>query len=163
MRAGLLPHPVMTLLITFLWVVVVSRFTLGSLVMGLMVGLAIPLLVRSFWTERPVMRRPLLALALLARVLLDIVVANVEVARLVLGPTARLRPASLELPLALSSPYVATILASIISLTPGTVSVDIDMEGRRLLVHALNAPDPEATIATIKRRYEAPLKEIFGC
>lgn len=163
MRAGLLPHPVMTLLITFLWVVVVSRFTLGSLVMGLMVGLAIPLLVRGFWTERPVMRRPLLALALLARVLLDIVVANIEVARLVLGPTARLRPAHLELPLALSSPYVATILASIISLTPGTVSVDIDMEGQRLLVHALNAPDPEATIATIKRRYEAPLKEIFGC
>lgn len=163
MSARLLPHPVMTLLITGLWVVVVSRFTLGSLVMGLLVGLLVPQLVRAFWTERPAMRRPALALALTGRVLLDIVVANVEVARLVLGPVAQLRPAWLELPLEVSSPYVATILASIVSLTPGTVSVEIDMAARRLLIHALNAPDPAAAIATIKRRYEAPLKEIFGC
>ncbi len=163
MSARLLPHPLMTLLIAGLWVVVVARHTPGSLVMGLLVGLVVPVLVRGFWTDRPVARRPRRALALGVRVLADIVVANVEVARLVLGPVKRLRPALLEVPLDLSSPYVATILASIVSLTPGTVSVDIDMAGRRLLVHALHAPDPEAVIATIRRRYEAPLKEIFGC
>lgn len=163
LRTGLLPQPLMTLLIIFLWVVIVSRFTLGSLVMGALVGLVVPLLVRAFWVDRPVMRRPLLALGLLARVLGDIVVANIEVARLVLGPTARLRPTWLDLPLEIESPYVATILCSIVSLTPGTVSVDIDMAGRRARIHALNAPDPEAAIATIKRRYEAPLKEIFRC
>lgn len=162
-RERLLPQPVISLLIVFLWLVVVSRFTLGSLVMGTIVGLLVPLLVRNFWVDRPVMHRPLLALGLFARVLGDIVVANVEVARLVLGPPGRLRPAFLELPLEISSPYVATILASIVSLTPGTVSIDIDMDRRLVLIHALNAPDPEAAVAAIKRRYEAPLKEIFGC
>jgi multicomponent K+:H+ antiporter subunit E len=58
---------------------------------------------------------------------------------------------------------VATILASIITLTPGTVSVDIDQERHMLLVHALDVTDVPAAIDTIKRRYEAPLKEIFGC
>ncbi|MFQ3665975.1 MAG: Na+/H+ antiporter subunit E [Sphingomonadaceae bacterium] len=163
MIARLLPNPVVTLVITLLWLVIVSRFTFGSLVMGLVVGLLVPLYVQAFWTERPVLRRPLLALKLLGRVLLDIVTANIEVARLVLGPTGRLHPAFLRVPLDLESPYVATIFGSIMSLTPGTVSVEIDMEAREVLVHALNAPDPDAIVATVKRRYEAPLKEIFGC
>ena len=50
-----------------------------------------------------------------------------------------------------------------ITLTPGTVSVDIDQERHMLLVHALDVTDVPAAIDTIKRRYEAPLKEIFGC
>jgi multicomponent K+:H+ antiporter subunit E len=50
-----------------------------------------------------------------------------------------------------------------VSLTPGTVSIDIDRATRMLRVHALNVADEAELIATIKRRYEAPLKEVFGC
>ena len=100
---------------------------------------------------------------LVLRVLWDIVVANLEVARLVLGPSDRLHPAFIELPLDIDEPFVATVLASIITLTPGTVSVDIDRDRRMLLVHALDVTDIPAAIDTIKRRYEAPLTEIFGC
>jgi multicomponent K+:H+ antiporter subunit E len=58
---------------------------------------------------------------------------------------------------------VATLLGSIVSLTPGTVSVEIERERKVLLVHALDADDPPGLIATIKSRYEAPLKEVFRC
>ena len=54
-----------------------------------------------------------------------------------------------------------TMLTSIISLTPGTVSADISNNGRSLLVHALDAPDPDAVRDEIKQRYESRLKEIF--
>ncbi|MCS6987618.1 MAG: Na+/H+ antiporter subunit E [Sphingomonadaceae bacterium] len=158
-----LPQPVLTFVIAGLWLVVVSSFTLNSLVMAGLVGIAIPLLVRGFWTDRPHLRRPLRALGLLGRVLVDILIANLQVARRVLGPLSRLRPAFVTIPLDVSSPYVATILGSIVSLTPGTVSVEIEMEARTMLVHALDAPDPQALVATVKTRYEAPLKEIFGC
>lgn len=163
MIARLFPHPVISFLVVVLWLVVVSSFTLGSLVMAGIVAVAIPILVRDFWTERPAMRRPLAALRLFVRVIADIVVANIEVARLVLGPVGRLQPAFVTVPLELESPYVATILGSIVSLTPGTVSIDLDPDSRTLFVHALNAPDEAALIAQIKQRYEAPLKEIFGC
>lgn len=163
MMARLLPQPVISVLIIVLWLAVVSSFTLGSLVMATIVAVAIPLLVQGFWTDRPAMRRPLSALLLFGRVLADIVMANIEVARLVLGPIHRLHPAFITVPLDLESPYVATILGSIVSLTPGTVSVDIDPEARTLFVHALNAPDEAALVRSIKSRYEAPLKEIFGC
>jgi multicomponent K+:H+ antiporter subunit E len=93
----------------------------------------------------------------------DIVVANLVVARQVLGPLDRIRPGFVEVPLDLDDPFIATILGGIVTLTPGTVSIDIDMERRILHVHALDVPDAQALITEIKARYEAPLKEMFGC
>jgi multicomponent K+:H+ antiporter subunit E len=74
-----------------------------------------------------------------------------------------LRPEFVEVPLDISHPFVATLLGSIVSLTPGTVSIEIDMDAKRMFVHALDVADREQLIATIKSRYEAPLKEIFAC
>jgi multicomponent K+:H+ antiporter subunit E len=163
MTTRLLPQPLLTVLIAGLWLIIVSRYTPGSALMGLLVGVIVPHLTGRFWRDTPTLRRPLLAGRLFLRVLFDILTANVEVARLVLGPVARLRPAFIEVPLAVSNPHVATILASIVSLTPGTVSVDIDLEAKLLLVHALDVGQGDALIASIKARYEAPLQEIFGC
>jgi multicomponent K+:H+ antiporter subunit E len=67
-----------------------------------------------------------------------------------------------------------TILASTVSLTPGTVSAEIYprepsftegkiSEQRFLLIHVLDLKDEQALINMIKQRYEAPLKEIFQC
>ncbi|MNN12634.1 Na(+)/H(+) antiporter subunit E [compost metagenome] len=93
--------------------------------------------------------------------LYDIVVANLQVARLVVGPTQTLRPAFVEIPLELTDDLPITILASVITLTPGTVSADLSADRRTLLVHGLDVPDPAGLVADIKARYEAPLKEIF--
>ncbi|MBE2211847.1 MAG: Na+/H+ antiporter subunit E, partial [Xanthomonadaceae bacterium] len=54
-----------------------------------------------------------------------------------------------------------TALASIISLTPGTLSVELTDSRRFLLVHCFDLQDADATIAEIKTRYESLLKEIF--
>jgi multicomponent K+:H+ antiporter subunit E len=109
------------------------------------------------------LRKPLKALGFFFLVCRDIVSANLVVARQVLGPMDRIRPGFVEVPLDLEDPFVATILGGIVTLTPGTVSIDIDMGRRVLHVHALDVPDPAALIAEIKTRYERPLKEMFGC
>ena len=59
------------------------------------------------------------------------------------------------------APEAITVLAGAITMTPGTVSSDLPSEGHNLLVHCLNAPDPEAVRDEIKQRYERRLKEIF--
>jgi multicomponent K+:H+ antiporter subunit E len=68
-----------------------------------------------------------------------------------------------RVPLDIHDDFPVTVLASVVSLTPGTVSADIDAERRYLLVHALSVTDTEALVDHIKARYEAPLKEIFAC
>jgi multicomponent K+:H+ antiporter subunit E len=55
------------------------------------------------------------------------------------------------------------MLASVISLTPGTVSADLSDDRKTLLVHGLNVVDEAAAVAEIKQRYEAPLLEVFTC
>ncbi len=90
-------------------------------------------------------------------------VANVVVAQLILFRRPEsLTPHFLVIPLDTRSPYAITILAGTITMTPGTVSADLDRDRRHLLVHALSIDDPEDAIRTIKQRYEAPLREIFG-
>jgi multicomponent K+:H+ antiporter subunit E len=130
---------------------------------GLALAVALPMATRGFWPGDVRLRRPLAGLRLLGIVLADIVTANLLVARQVLGPPEALRPGFLEVPLAIADPFVATLLGSIVSLTPGTVSIDIDRERGVLQVHALHVEDRAAAVAQIKSRYEARLKEAFGC
>ena len=159
----LVPQPVMTLAIIGLWMVLVWSPSLGNLLLASVLGLAIPWLTRRFWSDHPRVARPLLGIMLFVKVVGDILVANWQVARLIVGPLERLRPAFLEIPLGLDDPFVATLLGSIVSLTPGTVSIEIDRDRRVLLVHALDVEDRAEMVARIKSRYEVPLKEIFRC
>jgi multicomponent K+:H+ antiporter subunit E len=98
---------------------------------------------------------------LMAVVLRDIVLSNIQVARLILGPESRIRPGFVWIPLDIRNIYGITALASIITMTPGTLSCDLSEDRRYLLVHCLNLEDPAGTVAQIKQSYERPLMEIY--
>ena len=156
------PHPGLSVLLAVMWVVMVNDLTFGAAFLGLVVGVAVPIFTAAWWPGRPKVRF-LPATGYLALVVWDIVVANFEVAAIILfKPNRDLRPAWLAIPLELTSPEAITVFAGTISLTPGTVSSDVSACGNYLLVHALHAPDPDATIAQIKARYEARLLRIFA-
>ena len=70
--------------------------------------------------------------------------ANLQVTRLILlVPRDRLRSAFVTIPLELTSPEAITVLAGTITMTPGTLSAELSADGRSLLVHGLDVPDPE--------------------
>lgn len=163
MIARLLPRPFLSLTILALWLVLAPSISFAQVLLGGTLAIVVPLVTAPFWPEPLRVKRPLIGLRLFGVLLFDIVVANLVVARLVLGPRGRLRPCFIEVPLDIDDNFVATILGSIVALTPGTVAIDIDRERRALLVHVLDTGDPEALISLIKTRYEAPLKETFGC
>lgn len=158
-----LPHPVSSLALWIIWLMFNNTIAPAHILLGAILGIAIPWMTRAFWPEQLRLSHPLVALRLFFVVLYDIGVANVAVARLILGPVSALRPAFVELPLQLQSPYAISTLASIITLTPGTVSASLSEDRRTLLVHALDMADRDALIAEIRQRYEVPLKEIFEC
>jgi len=157
------PRPALSVAIFLLWAVLTNAASPGTLLLGALLATGLPFITRPFWPDAPRLASPGMALLLAARVAVDIVVANGVVARRVVGPLGRLKPAFVEVPLDLRDPFVATILGSIVSLTPGTVSIDVDQQRWVLSLHAFDAPDPDALIREIKQRYEAPLKEIFAC
>ncbi|WP_295456794.1 Na+/H+ antiporter subunit E [uncultured Thiodictyon sp.] len=157
----LLPHPILTPTITAVWLLLVNSLDPGQVLLGLFLGLAVPLFSLRFWPDRVQIRRPLTLLRFCGLVLYDIVAANLTVAWLILRGPARLRPGFVEVPLELTSELAISLLANTICLTPGTVSAWLSPDRRILLVHALDLADAGALIATVKTRYEAPLRQVF--
>ena len=157
-----LPHPVLTLVQTVVWMMLLNDFSMGGLLFGLFLGVVIPLITSQFWPARPRIRAYGRAFAYALLVFWDIAVANVQVARLILFRRVdQLHTCWIVVPLDLKSPEAITVLAGTITMTPGTVSCDLSADGRSLLVHCLDAPDAAETVRQIKDRYERRLKEIF--
>ncbi|EAQ04250.1 pH adaption potassium efflux system, PhaE subunit [Pseudooceanicola batsensis HTCC2597] len=158
----LIPHPLLSIMLTLVWLGLVNKITLGNLLLGLLLGLAVPMVTAPYWPNRPTLRRPLVAVKYILIVLWDIIVANVQVAIMILfKPRDAFRSRWITVPLELTSPEAITVLAGTITMTPGTVSAMLSADGRAILVHCLHTDDPEGDRDQIKRRYEGPLKEIF--
>lgn len=163
MMRRLVPRPALSFTLFLLWAALTNAASAGSMLLGLLLALALPRIVAPFWPDALRIRHPIAVLKFTARIAADIVLANWAVARRVVGPVAKLHPAFIDVPLDLRDPFAATVLGSIVSLTPGTVSIDVDRERWVLQVHALDAPDPEALVHQIKQHYEAPIREILSC
>jgi multicomponent K+:H+ antiporter subunit E len=161
-----LPHPLLSAVLLLAWLWLNNTIHPGHILLGSLLAGVIPYFTRQFWPEPIVVDRPLRVVQYVALVCYDIVIANLQLAVLILGPASRLRPAFVRVPLDLRTDFAITVLASTITLTPGTVSVDVEGDpagGRRLVVHALRCVDAEEMVQSIKRRYERRLQEILEC
>lgn len=154
------PQPWLSLVLFVTWQLLSDGISGGSLVLGLILAWAIPQMTHGFWPDRPAFIKSWRMPAYLLRVLKDIVIASFQIARLILS-TRKPRPAFVCYPLELEHPLAITILASTISLTPGTVSADVSDDNRILLIHALDAESDQEVIDAIHTRYEKPLLEMF--
>lgn len=156
-----IPSLPLTLTIIVFWLLMTDSFNLGQALLGLLLGLVVPLFAARLDREfaRIGSLRPLPKL--IATVLWDILVSNVRVAIQVLGPEKRLHPGFIWVPLDIGNIHGIAALTSLITLTPGTVSAALSDDRRYLLVHVLNLADETALVDEIKTRYEAPLMEIF--
>ncbi len=160
---GLLPRPVLSLMVATTWLLANNTLYIGHILLAVGLGIGLPRLTVSFWPNAPRLRKPVVAIRLLAVFAYDVLVANFQVARLVLGPNDKLHPAFIEVPLDLKDEFGVALLASLVTLTPGTVSVDYDPKTSILHVHALDVTDAEAMVKEIKQRYETPIREAIGC
>jgi multicomponent K+:H+ antiporter subunit E len=162
MLRTVLPHPILTLFLAVIWLGLVNKLTPGNVLLGLGLGIAIPMMTAPYWPDRPRLARPLKIAEYMLIVLWDIVVANFQVAAIILFKRNQdIRSAWIAVPIELTAPEAITVLAGTITMTPGTVSAMLCADGRSILVHALHVDDPDAVRDAIKDRYERRLKEIF--
>lgn len=158
-----LPYPLTSLLLFFVWLMLNNSLSAGHIVLAIFFAMGIPILTAPLTSPQPTIKKPLLAIYYVLQLVWDIIVSNFQVARMMLKPSAQLQPGFIAVPIDLSTDAAITILASTISLTPGTVSSDISNDNKWLYIHVLHLTDEEELISTIKLRYEKLLKEIFEC
>lgn len=149
------------LLLAIAWVAVTGSASLLNLVFGFLLGTLALIIIREPFGSRGYLRRARLVLSLAALFLKELSLSAWKVTLTVLSPDMKLKPGIFAFPLAVTSDFEITLLANLITLTPGTLSVDVSTDRRTLYVHALDCSDPEATTRDIANGFERKIMEAF--
>lgn len=154
---------VVVALMALAWGALTGDFSLVNLVGGGAIGfVALRIAGVRGRVELGFLRRVPRAAAFGFFFLRELVVANLRVALMVLGPKRWLKPALLAVPLDVTRDAEIAMLANLITLTPGTLSVDVAPDRRTLYVHCLGVDDPEAMRREIKQGLERRVAELFA-
>lgn len=158
----LLPHPLLSLGLFIASVLLSASLAPPSILLGLVIGLVSPQVMRALRVDPIRVRAPGAILKLTLRVGVDVLRSNLAVAQILVGRRADRVSGFISVPIALTDRFGLAVLAIIITSTPGTLWVDYDPSRGRLLMHVLDLVDEETWVRIIKDRYERPLLEIFG-
>lgn len=159
---AIIPHPILSVALFIVWLLMNSPFGTGSVVIASLVALLVPHVMRAMAPDRVKVRNPVAILRLAGRVITDALHSNWKVALLILGKRKHERKSGfVRIPLQLSNRYGLAALAIIITSTPGTLWVQYDRYKRVLLLHVLDLEDDDDWSAIVKERYETLLMEIF--
>jgi multicomponent Na+:H+ antiporter subunit E len=153
----------LTIVLALGWAAATGSFTLPNLLLGALVSAACLFVVRGYVSRPNVLPRALRIVALAWLFVTELLVSALRVARLVIRPdlNAHIRPAIIAFPLSVTSDAEITLLANLITLTPGTLSVDVSEDRRRLYIHAIHVTDRAAFIKAIATGFEAKVAGAF--
>jgi multisubunit Na+/H+ antiporter MnhE subunit len=98
---------------------------------------------------------------LLIQFLFQVVLSGLSTAWLILRPGRRPTPGLARLSFDNLDETGAAVLGCMLTLTPGSTVLDVDMERKELLIHLLDASDPSRTLSSIGRHFEGPLRILF--
>ena len=157
MRAFLL-----NIILALAWAALFGDFSTMDLLVGFILGFLALWMVRSALWETSYFGKARRVIILGTTFFWALIVANVRVAYSVLAPQSQMRPGIVAIPLDIESDLEIALLANMITLTPGTLVVDI--KGDSLFVHWINvrAQDPEEATRAIASRFEKHLEVVFG-
>lgn len=144
----------LNLLLALLWSAVTGTVTLGNLGVGFVIGMGVIAMVGRALGDSHYLTRFFRGLGLAGFFLWELLVSSLRVAWDVLDPNHDIRPAIVAVPLDIEDEGEITLLANLISLTPGTLSLDVSKDKKTLYVHAMYVDDADAFRREIKRDFE---------
>lgn len=151
----------LNVLLAIAWSALTGSFQPVNLLFGFGLGYLVLWITTRIGKPHKYFRQIPLILGLLGIFLADLVRANIRMAGIILSPRMKLRPAVVAVPLILQSEAAIILLANLMTLTPGTLSLDISTDRRMLFVHTVYLDEPEQFKQQLLAGYERLLKELF--
>jgi multicomponent Na+:H+ antiporter subunit E len=150
----------LNIFLAFTWMFLGNSFTVGSLFGGYLVGLLMIFMMRRFFPQRFYLYNVIAAIKLLFIFIKELILSNLEILKIILKPKLDIRPGIFALPTELEKDWEITILANLITLTPGTLVIDISDDRKILYIHAMDLQNVEESIEGIKNTFEKAIKEV---
>jgi multicomponent Na+:H+ antiporter subunit E len=127
---------------------------------GYFFGFLIVFAFRRFFNSRFYILRVIAVINLFFLFIKELLLANIAVLKVILKPRLDMKPGIFALPTELKEDWEITILANLITLTPGTLVVDISLDNKILYIHAMDMGDAQDEINNIKKTFERAIMEV---
>ncbi|MGV2940023.1 Na+/H+ antiporter subunit E [Mesobacillus sp. LC4] len=147
-------------ILAFVWMFLKTSYSPASFFVGYFFGLLIIYIFRRFFTSRFYLLRVSAVLNLIYIFTLELILSNIAVLKAVLRPKLNIKPGIFAFPTELKEDWEITMLANLITLTPGTLVVDVSPDNRILYVHAMDISDADEAIQSIKNTFEKAIMEV---
>lgn len=144
----------LNLLLAFIWAGITGVFTPGNILIGFVLGFLILIFSDRATEERSHIIVAARTIDFALFFLWDLIIANMRMVYTVLSPSPTMRPGIIAVPLDAKTDLEITLVANLISLTPGTLSIDVSSDRKTLYIHEMFVDDVETLRSDVKRHYE---------
>lgn len=147
-------------ILAFVWMFLKTSYSPASFFVGYFFGLLIIYIFRRFFTSRFYLLRVVAVVNLVYIFIKELFLSNIAVLKAVLRPKLNIKPGIFAFPTELKADWEITMLANLITLTPGTLVVDVSPDNKILYVHAMDISDADEAIQSIKNTFEQAIMEV---
>ncbi len=152
---------VVNLVLALLWTALAGSAEVAHLVVGFVLGYMVLWVLRPLLGDSRYFEKLPLLVRFAAFFAVELVLSNLRVAWDVVTPRARRRPGVVAVPLDATTDAEIAVLTGLITLTPGTLGLDVSPDRRTLYVHAMFVDDPDLLRAELKQGFERRVLELL--
>lgn len=152
----------LNLLLAIAWVALTGDYEAGNFAVGFVLAYLVIRLTQHSQMAVRYVKKIQLILFFIVFFLKELVFSSLRVAVQVLSPTMKMRPAVVAVPLDVKSDEAITLLGNLITLTPGTLTIDVSSDRSTMYVHTMNMEDVESFRRSIKDGFERRILEVTG-
>lgn len=151
---------VLNAVLAVMWMFLNSDWTVAGFLGGYIVGLLMIIMLRRFF-ERPIYLIKFWAIVKLLLIFFqELILSNITVIRQVLRPRLNIEPGIFALHTELETDFEVMLLANLITLTPGTVTLEISADQKKIYIHAMDIDQAKKEVRAAKRRFERAIKGV---
>lgn len=151
---------VVNLIISFMWMFLSESYTLLTFALGYIVGIILLLVLNRFFEERFYLERFHKIVLLFYIFIRELILSNIDVVKLVYAKNPNFEPGIFAMPIDVKKNWEITLLANLITLTPGTLSIAISDDNTSIFIHAMHIDEKEQSIYDIKNTFEKAIMEV---
>ncbi|SEA95784.1 multicomponent Na+:H+ antiporter subunit E [Thalassobacillus cyri] len=151
---------VINIVIALMWMFLSESYTFSTFLVGYLLGILLLFVLQRFIPDSFYMDRVIKVIKLIVLFIKELTLSNIEIVKLVYKPKLDIEPGIFALPTELKSNWEITLLANLISLTPGTLSIAVSEDNSKIYIHAIDIPDVVESINDIKETFEKAIMEV---
>jgi multicomponent Na+:H+ antiporter subunit E len=151
---------VLNIFIAFLWMLLNDGWSSLDFLIGYIIGLGLIFIMRHFFPTPFYLRKLWAVVKFMVVVTRELILSSIFVIRLVVSPRLTFAPGIFSLETKLEGDWEITVLSLLITLTPGSVVMEVSPEGKILYVHAIDIPDAKRTVIKSIYAFEKAIMEV---